>query len=111
MFITTSLRPPSSLNDSEITVVDHLILSLNLWYIRNKSAANSAASSPPVPALISSIPDFTSRLSFGINARIKSSSIVANCLVRLLSSSATSTFISGSSIINLISSISRITFL
>ena len=45
----------------------HLFFSAYSWYILSRSPANIAASSPPVPALISSIMFFSSFGSFGIN--------------------------------------------
>ena len=52
--------------------------SANFEYIRNSSAAKRADSSPPVPALISTITFFLSRGSFGTSSFFSSSVISVN---------------------------------
>ena len=69
-----SLYPPNSPSFESITSTFHLLLSANLRYILARSPANKAASSPPVPALISIITLLLSSESFG-----KSSSPMTDC--------------------------------
>jgi hypothetical protein len=54
MVATTSLRPPADALDIETSSTRHFRRSAKRVYIRNRSLAKSAASSPPVPARISS---------------------------------------------------------
>ena len=70
---TASLIPPKPVSLSSISSVFHRFLSAYLVYILKRSAPNKAASSPPVPALISKITFFSSLGSFG-NSNILSSS-------------------------------------
>ena len=63
----TSLRPPTPVSLLDITSSRQPWRSAYLLYIRNSSAANSAASSPPVPARISSMTFFSSFGSFGMS--------------------------------------------
>ena len=52
---TTSLMPPNVPSDSEIVSIFQPRRSMKRVYMRCKSAAKSAASSPPVPARISTM--------------------------------------------------------
>ena len=54
----------------------NFLISENFTYILNKSDANNAASSPPVPALISMIAFFSSDSSLGISKNFIGSDIV-----------------------------------
>ena len=61
----TSLNPPASLLEILIISIVHPFFEQTFSYIRNKSATNNVASSPPVPALISTMVFFSSSLSLG----------------------------------------------
>ena len=67
------------------------------WYIRARSAANKAASSPPVPARISRIADRSSAASFGSSAICTARSAAGSAVSIRSISSAASPRISGSS--------------
>ena len=71
---TASLMPPSPVSLSSISSVFQRLRSAYLVYILKRSAPNSAASSPPVPALISRITFFSSLGSFGRRSTLSSSS-------------------------------------
>ena len=72
MLHTTSFIPLRPVSDIDKISKFQLFKSEKRWYIENRSAANSEASSPPVPALISRIEFFLSLSSFGIRSFIKS---------------------------------------
>ncbi len=74
MVAMTSLTPPTSLSLVDITSTRQPCFSANLLYMRKSSYANSAASSPPVPARISSTTFFWSFGSFGISRILISAS-------------------------------------
>ena len=61
----TSLQPPIPFSFMFIISSFQRFVSAYLLYMRNSSAANSAASSPPAPARISTITFFSSFGSFG----------------------------------------------
>ena len=63
-----SLKPPTVPSEAEITSTLQPCKAANFSYIRNRSPANSEASSPPVPARISSITLRSSIASFGSSA-------------------------------------------
>ena len=67
-----SLIPPIPVSEESITLYFQFFLSAYLVYTRNKSAANNAASSPPVPALISKIKFLSSLGSRGSKRIFKS---------------------------------------
>ena len=70
----TSFSPPTPVSLLDITSIRQPFRSANLLYIRNSSPANSAASSPPVPARISSMTFFSSFGSFGMSRTFSSAS-------------------------------------
>jgi hypothetical protein len=72
MTAMTSFRPPTPVSLLDITSIFQPCRSANLLYIRNSSPAKSAASSPPVPALISSTTFFSSFGSLGTSRILRS---------------------------------------
>ena len=68
----TSLKPPIPISFEAINSLSQLFFSEKCEYNRNRSAANKAASSPPVPALISKIMFLLSSGSFGNNFILRS---------------------------------------
>ena len=81
-----------------INFLSQLYFSEKCEYKRNKSAANKAASSPPVPALISSIIFLLSKGSFGNSIIFNSFSSSYFLCLFITSSSYASSFNSESSV-------------
>ena len=71
-----SFIPLSPVSDIERISHFQLLRSEYFWYIPNKSATNNDASSPPVPARISSIEFLWSLRSLGINNLSKFKKII-----------------------------------
>ena len=69
-----SLAPPMPLSLIDVSSTFQLRASANRVYIRNNSAANSEASSPPAPARISSTMSLSSFGSFGSSRTFRSCS-------------------------------------
>ena len=86
----TSLTPPSSVVFSLCRVTVQPRFSAYRMYMRSRSPANNAASSPPVPALISMIVSRASSGSRGINAVRSFSSTAGSSLSKRFASSAKS---------------------
>ena len=86
----TSLSPPTPVSLLDISSSLQPWRSAYLLYIRNSSAANSAASSPPVPARISSTTFFSSFGSFGTSSAFSSPSSFSRLAMSVLSSSCAS---------------------
>ena len=84
--MTISLKPPELPSLALLISYFHPFFSMNLVYMRNRSPAKMAASSPPVPPRISTIAFLLSCGSAGINNSLICSSICA----KAGSSSATS---------------------
>ena len=76
-FITTSLKPPELPSLALLISYFHPLFSTNLVYMRNRSPAKIAASSPPVPPRISTIAFLLSCGSAGISNSLICSSICA----------------------------------
>ena len=76
-FITTSLYPPAVPSEKEVISYFQPLDSMYLVYMRIRSPAKMAASSPPVPPRISTIAFFASCGSLGINRSLISSSRVS----------------------------------
>ena len=106
-----SLYPPSPVSFSFNISTFQCFLSAYIEYILNKVPANSAASSPPAPALISQIMFLSSFGSFGISSIFNSSSITGNFSFASSISISANSFNSLSSIICFASSKSCFTFL
>ena len=70
----TSFVPPIPVSFRSRISTFHPLLSPNREYIRSKSEANNAASSPPVPARISTMTFLLSLGSFGMSRTFSSSS-------------------------------------
>mmetsp|Transcript_6313 Transcript_6313/g.21660 ORF Transcript_6313/g.21660 Transcript_6313/m.21660 type:complete len:223 (+) Transcript_6313:651-1319(+) len=104
---TPSFTPPLSASFRLTTETFQPTFSQYIWYIRMRSPAQMQASSPPVPALISSMMFFSSRSSFGSSSsRSLSSSSDISCpkaAASSLASSAISASPSASLIISLAS--------
>ena len=77
MIAITSLYPPTPDSESDSTSTFHRCCSAKRVYMRKTSAANSEASSPPVPARISRITFFSSLGSLGSSSNFSSSSSAA----------------------------------
>ena len=92
-----SLNPPIPVPLLAIISRDQLFRSAYLLYIRKRSAANKAASSPPVPARISTIVFLSSLGSRGISKTFNSFPKSANSCSILGNSSIASSFNSSSS--------------
>ena len=75
----TSFKPPTEDSLAEVTSTFQPRVSAKRAYMRNTSAANRVASSPPVPARISSTTFFSSFGSLGSSRTFSSSSICAIC--------------------------------
>ena len=91
---TISLKPPRPLSWEDMISIFHFLNSAYFEYMRKRSAANRAASSPPVPALISMIMFLRSKGSFGISS-VRSSFIwfsfcSSSCLISSLAISLSS---------------------
>ena len=71
---TTSLRPPAEALDIDMISTFQRRRSAKRVYMRNRSAANRAASSPPVPARISSRMFLSSLGSLGSSRTLSCSS-------------------------------------
>ena len=93
---TISLNPPIPFSFEFIVSTFQWLLSANLQYIRYKSAANRAASSPPAPARISTITFLSSFGSFGKRRMRSSFSIPSILLLHSFSSSLASSLSSSS---------------
>src|SRR5262245_10186533 len=92
----TSLRPPTPVSLLDMTSIRQPWLSAKREYMRNSSAANSAASSPPVPARISSITSFSSFGSFGMRSILSSATSASRLPASDFSSSFASSRMSAS---------------
>ena len=99
----TSLRPPWPAQVFETTSIFQPWRSAKRVYMRKISAANSAASSPPVPARISRRTFFSSFGSFGMSSsgisasrasRFASSACSSSCAISRSSASASTLIIS-----------------
>ena len=88
--------PPIPLSFTLISSLFQRFLSANLLYIRNRSAAKSAASSPPAPARISTNTFFSSLGSFGRSKSFNSFSSSGICFFASARSSFKSSRISSS---------------
>ena len=93
---STSLNPPTAPSDTYVIATCQPFDSQKFLYILNRSPANSAASSPPVPARISISTFLASSGSFGISAIFISSSSCGCSSSFIASSSRAISFISGS---------------
>ena len=93
---TISLKPPMPFSLALITSTFHRLFSANFEYIRNKSAAKRAASSPPAPPRISTITFLSSLGSLGSISILSSCSHSATFSLQALSSSLASSLISSS---------------
>ena len=93
----TSLNPPIPISFEAINSLSQLYFSEKCEYNRNRSAANKAASSPPVPALISKIMFLLSSGSFGNNFILRSFSRSNFLFLLSVNSSIASSFNSSSS--------------
>ena len=93
---TISLNPPMPFSFEFIVSTFQWFDSANLQYIRYKSAANNAASSPPAPARISTITFLSSFGSFGRSKMRSSFSMSSIFPLHSLSSSFASSLISSS---------------
>ena len=71
---TTSLNPPRPVGLESISSTFQPFCSAYRVYIRNRSPANRAASSPPAPARISMMMFFSSLGSLGSSSRVSFSS-------------------------------------
>ena len=96
MMAITSFRPPTPDSDSERTSTFQRCCSAKRVYMRNTSATNSDASSPPVPARISRMTFFSSFGSFGRSMILSSSSRAVACSSRRVNSSCAMAASSGS---------------
>ena len=94
---TASFTPPSVPSECEIVSRRQPARSMNRVYMRKRSAANSAASSPPVPARISMIALRSSSGSCGSSAGLSRTSRSAICASSRVTSAVASAAISGSS--------------
>ena len=107
--------PPIPISLIFKTSIFHFLLSAYIEYILKRSPANSAASSPPAPPLISTITFLSSLGSFGRSNIFNSSSIFSILALAVFDSSTSislnSLSVSGSSINALASSIVSIFFL
>ena len=103
---THSLKPPIPFSLTSIISIFQRLDSAYLEYIRKSSAAKRAASSPPAPALISTITFFSSIGSLGIRRTFSSCSIFAMLDFASESSSLSISFISSSSSTSSISRLS-----
>ena len=72
----TSFSPPTADSLADVTSTFQPCVSAYRMYMRNNSAANSEASSPPVPLRISSTTFFSSFGSFGSSRILSSSSML-----------------------------------
>ena len=106
-----SLYPPNSVSFSFNTSNFQCFLSAYIEYILYKVPANSAASSPPAPPLISHITFLSSSGSFGISSILSSSSIFGSFSFASSISVSANSFNSGSFIISFASSKFFSTFL
>src|SRR5258708_6762140 len=104
MIAMTSLRPPAPLSLIDIISIFQPLRSAKREYIRNRSAAKSDASSPPVPARISRMMFLASFGSFGTSrilmsasraSRRASSAFISSCASSRLSGSLTSSSFRG----------------
>ena len=96
MSAVTSLMPPPPLSLMLSTSTRHRCRSAYREYMRNRSAANSAASSPPAPARISSTTFFSSLGSFGTRSTRISARSASRLASSAFSSSCASSRMSGS---------------
>ncbi len=96
MIAVTSLVPPEPFSLTFRTSTRQPWRSAYLEYMRNRSAAKSAASSPPAPARISSTTFFASLGSFGTSSTRISARSASRRASRLWSSSCASSRMSGS---------------
>jgi hypothetical protein len=96
MVAMTSFSPPTPVSLLDITSMRQPLRSPNMLYIRNSSAANSAASSPPVPARISRTTFFWSLGSLGMSRIFRSASSASRLAVSDFSSSRASSRMSAS---------------
>ena len=92
----TSFSPPTPVSLLDMTSSFHPCRSAYLLYIRNSSPANSAASSPPVPARISRTMFFSSFGSFGMSSTFSSATSASRLATSDLSSSRASSRMSAS---------------
>ena len=92
----TSFRPPMPVSLDDITSIRQPWRSAYFEYMRNSSAAKSAASSPPVPARISRTTFFSSFGSFGTSRTFRSATSASRRATSALSSSCASSRMSGS---------------
>ena len=92
-----SLNPPTAPSLKLLTAIFHPFVSMNFEYIRKRSPANSAASSPPVPPRISIITFLSSSGSAGISSSFISSSSSGILLSLAAISSRSISRVSGSS--------------
>ena len=93
---TISLYPPESAGFWLTIVAFHPSFCACLWYIFHRSPAQMPASSPPVPARISSMMFFSSRGSLGSSARVIFSSSASISPASSAASSRAISSISGS---------------
>ena len=91
-----SRNPPSPVSFMLTVSVLYFIISAYIVYIRYRTPANSAASSPPAPALISIMTFFSSIGSFGRSSIFSSSSNFAASALEFFSSSSAISRSSGS---------------
>ena len=92
-----SLKPPAAPSVKLEIAIFQPFISQYLVYMRNKSPANSAASSPPVPPRISIMTFLSSSGSAGTRSNLMRSSISGICFSAVAISSRAISFISGSS--------------
>ena len=92
----TSLTPPSSVSFSLTMLSVQPLRSAYMVYIRRRSAANRAPSSPPMPARISNITFLSSLGSLGSSRRFNSSVSRSSSALAADSSSCASSRSSGS---------------
>ena len=93
---TTSFTPPAAALEVDRISMAQRLRSANRVYIRNRSPANSAASSPPVPARISRRMFFSSFGSLGMSSAFRSFDIRSCSAASSVSSWCARSRISGS---------------
>ena len=86
--MAADFMPPMSVRSSSINVVSHPFFAAYFWYIERRSAANKAASSPPVPARNSMIRAWGRFSLFVARSSCNSCSAALSFSWRVLSSSS-----------------------
>ena len=92
-----SLKPPTAPSEKLLTAIFHPFSSMYLLYIRNRSPAKRAASSPPVPPRISMMTFLSSSGSAGMSSNLISSSSAGMRFSLSASSSRSISLVSASS--------------